>query len=149
MGRETTDAEVQQVYDEYWKRIVEPDGELDIEQVKKELFDFHWETEEGWEEKVAEPVVFFNMSPREAKQILELVGECLSRPGYSVELILKAIKSTPHLQDLIRVAELAEVAGDVDIDCPFCGVVGDREHRPDCLVIQARKVLVKVKAAME
>lgn len=275
MGHKTTDAEVQKVYDEYWKRIVEPDGVLDFEQVKKELFDYHtvigevtkvyghitsnqftkpttaaeavidaaeehykwwfsedepdkdnrhldithpdwkldqkwvnvgyveelvrevkpgqpcgpfcqfyltepcpvcgryqagsvdgpleladgpisyhvvsepWETREGWENVVAKPVVFSNMAPREAKQILELVGECLSCSGYSVELILKAIKATPHLRSLIRIAERVEVAGDTDVVCPFCDVVGDRNHLRDCLVTEARKVLVQVKAATQ
>lgn len=107
------------------------------------------ETREGWENVVANPVVFSNMAPREAKQILELVGECLSRSGYSVELILKAIKATPHLQPLIRIAERAEDAGDTDIECPFCGVVGDKNHLRDCLVTEARKVLVQVKAATQ
>lgn len=171
MGRETTDAEVQQVYDEFWKRIVEPDGELDIKQVKKELFDFRimmqevpkvydavtggkfakplteaqavidaaeahysdWYTEE-WEREVVQLVTFSNLAPHEVKEMLELVGVSLGQPGYTVKLILKAIKATPHLQDLIRVAELVEVAGDTDIVCPFCAVVGDRDHLSDCLV---------------
>lgn len=296
MGHKTTDAEVQKVYDEFWRRIVEPDGVLDFEQVKKELFDYHtvigevtkvyghitsnqftkptttaeavidateehykwwfsedeqgeekhlppltpqtrqqqtaaegwnvagdeslrrleeriasgelkslkydpvfwaerqaearrnlqpgqpcgpgcanhvthpcercgryqagladgppvpsepWEVQDGWEQEIAKPVVFSNLAPREAKQILELVGECLSRSGYSVELILKAIKATPHLQPLIRIAERAEDAGDTDIECPFCGVVGDKNHLRDCLVTEARKVLVQVKAATQ
>lgn len=261
MGHEATDAEVQKVYDEFWKRIVEPDGVLDFEQVKKELFDYHtvigevtkvyghitsnrftkpttaaeavidaaeehyrwwfsedepdgahlnithpdwklddkwrqygfdedlmrnlepgqpcsagcahhvthpcekcgryqagladgppvsseqWEVQEGWEQEVAKPVVFSNMAPREAKQILELVGESLSHSGYSVELILKAIKATPHLQSLIRIAERVEIAGDTDVVCPFCDVVGDRNHLSECLVTEARKVLLQVEAA--
>lgn len=106
-----------------------------------------WETREGWENVVAKPVVFSNMAPREAKQILELVGECLSHSGYSVELILKAIKATPHLQSLIRIAERAEIAGDTDVVCPFCDVAGDRNHLSDCLVTEARKVLLQVEAA--
>ena len=31
----------QQVYDEFWKSIIEPDGVVDFEQVKKELHDYH------------------------------------------------------------------------------------------------------------
>lgn len=160
MGRKTTDEEVQRDYDEFWKRIIEHDGEVDFEQVKRELFDFHmvmqevgkvydhitggkfakpqtaaeavidaaeahykwlfaedepedetmglqselgfplatserWEVKQGWEKEIAKPVVFSHMAPRDAKLILELVGECLALPGYSVDLILKAIKQRP------------------------------------------------------
>ena len=107
---------------------------------------YPWEVNEGWEKEVAEPVLRSPMTPREARAVLELVGGSLLRPGYSVELILKAIKATPHLQDLIRVAELAESSGDADIDCPFCGVIGDRDHLSSCLVKKARDVLARVKA---
>lgn len=46
MGRETTDEEVQKVYDEFWRPIVEPNGVLDFGQVKRELFDFRMMMEE-------------------------------------------------------------------------------------------------------
>lgn len=37
--RMTTDTEVQKVFEEFWQPIVMPDGEWDLEQVKKELSD--------------------------------------------------------------------------------------------------------------
>lgn len=42
MGRgETVNNETpESIYESYWKSIVEKDGVLDVEQVKKELFDF-------------------------------------------------------------------------------------------------------------
>ncbi len=41
MGRQATDEEVEEVWKEFWLPIVAPNGALEIEQVKKELFDFH------------------------------------------------------------------------------------------------------------
>ena len=35
------DIEVEKTYKEFWKGIIENDGEVDMEQVKKELHDFH------------------------------------------------------------------------------------------------------------
>jgi len=35
-----TDAEVQKVFKEFWQDIVMPDGEWDLEQVKRELYDY-------------------------------------------------------------------------------------------------------------
>jgi hypothetical protein len=32
---------VERVWQEFWKPIVAPDGTLDVEQVKRELFDYH------------------------------------------------------------------------------------------------------------
>lgn len=40
MGKEATDKEVIQNYDKFWKEIIEPNGVLDMIQLKKELFDF-------------------------------------------------------------------------------------------------------------
>lgn len=31
----------EQCYEEFWKEIIEKDGVIDVDQVKKELFDFH------------------------------------------------------------------------------------------------------------
>ena len=31
----------EQNYEEFWKEIVEKDGNLDLDQIKRELFDFH------------------------------------------------------------------------------------------------------------
>lgn len=42
MGRSATDAEIEQVWNEFWVDIVMPNGVLDIEQVKRELFDLHF-----------------------------------------------------------------------------------------------------------
>lgn len=39
---QATDAEVEAVWDEFWKDIVMQNGVLDIEQVKRELFDLHF-----------------------------------------------------------------------------------------------------------
>lgn len=36
----TTDAEIQKVFEEFWQDIVMPNGEWDLEQVKKELYDY-------------------------------------------------------------------------------------------------------------
>lgn len=35
------DEEVEKVWNEFWKPIVEKDGEVDMDQIKKELYDFH------------------------------------------------------------------------------------------------------------
>lgn len=35
------DADVEKVFQDFWANIVMRDGQLDLEQVKKELFDFH------------------------------------------------------------------------------------------------------------
>jgi hypothetical protein len=35
------DNSIDSVYEYFWKPIVEPDGVMDFEQVKKELFDFY------------------------------------------------------------------------------------------------------------
>jgi hypothetical protein len=35
------DEKVEKIYEEFWKPLVEKDGVLDIEQVKKELHDFY------------------------------------------------------------------------------------------------------------
>ena len=37
---EGMDQEVEKIYREDWKEIIEPNGALDFEQVKKELYDF-------------------------------------------------------------------------------------------------------------
>lgn len=36
----------QECYDEFWKGIIEKDGVVDMEQVKKELYDFHFMLQE-------------------------------------------------------------------------------------------------------
>jgi len=36
----TTDAEVQGVFEEFWQPIVMPNGEWNLEQVKRELYDY-------------------------------------------------------------------------------------------------------------
>lgn len=33
--------EVEKVYQEFWKPIISPNGEIDCEQIKKELYDYH------------------------------------------------------------------------------------------------------------
>jgi len=67
--------------------------------------------------------------------------------SYSVQSILAAIKAAPYLQDLIRIAELAEITGNTSVVCPFCGVIRGRGHQSDCLVTEARQVLQRVEAA--
>lgn len=39
--KDGSDEDVEKVYREYWQEIVEKDGVIDVDQVKKELFDFH------------------------------------------------------------------------------------------------------------
>lgn len=41
MNLQQQDQEVDAVYDEFWKEIIEPNGVVNFEQVKRELFDYH------------------------------------------------------------------------------------------------------------
>lgn len=41
MEDESTTEDYEEVYKNFWKQIVEKDGVLDLDQVKRELFDFH------------------------------------------------------------------------------------------------------------
>jgi hypothetical protein len=36
-----SEPEVEQIFDEFWRDIVMPNGVLDLDQVKRELFDYH------------------------------------------------------------------------------------------------------------
>lgn len=53
----------QSVYDDFWKDIVEKDGELDIEQIKKELFDF-------WQAMESVPKVYCAITGDQVSKIL-------------------------------------------------------------------------------
>lgn len=52
-----------------------------------------WETEEGWEEIVARPVIKYPMAPRHAAAILEIAGRAM-RVGVSARLIFNQIAKT-------------------------------------------------------
>lgn len=75
MGHEATDVEVQQVYDEFWRRIVEPNGVLDFEQVKKELFDFR------------------NVMQEVTKVYLHVTNNRFSKPLTSAEAVIDATEA--------------------------------------------------------
>lgn len=46
-----------------------------------------WETEEGWQERVCEPISRYPMAPRHAYRILEAVGKLMSY-GYSMDRVV-------------------------------------------------------------
>lgn len=41
MSFPTTDADIEKVWQDFWLPIVAPDGVVDLQQIKRELFDFH------------------------------------------------------------------------------------------------------------
>ena len=63
-------------------------------------------------------------------------------PAYVRELEAEALALAAErnaLRDkLTSLAALIEGIADDDVDCPFCLVVGDRDHRANCLVNVAR-----------
>lgn len=63
-------------------------------------------------------------------------------PAYVRELEAEALALAAErnaLRDkLTSLAALIEGVADDDVDCPFCLVVGDRDHRVNCLVNVAR-----------
>lgn len=55
--------DIEQVWQEFWKPIVEKDGVLDLEQVKKELFDF-------WQAMQSVPKVYCHVTRDAVSKIL-------------------------------------------------------------------------------
>ena len=41
MSKTTTDEDVEKVWQEFWLPIISPSGTVDLQQIKRELFDFH------------------------------------------------------------------------------------------------------------
>lgn len=58
-----SDQEVERVYREFWAPIVEADGRLDIEQVKRELYDF-------WQAMQMVPKVYCHITGNRVSKIL-------------------------------------------------------------------------------
>ena len=79
------------VYEEFWKSIIEPDGEIDFEQVKKELFDY-------W-------VVIHEVS----KVYCEITNGKFSKPNTKAEYIIEAVDEycenclSAAVDDLMRI----------------------------------------------
>ena len=67
---ETTDEDVLKDYNEFWKPIIEKNGVLDIFQLKKELYDWHFAMGEV------------------AKVYCEVTGGQLSKPTYYAEGVI-------------------------------------------------------------
>ena len=55
-----------------------------------------WETQDGWEQRVLQPIIEYPMAPREALAILEAAGQALQQ-GLSVEAIIAAMRSRSGL----------------------------------------------------
>jgi len=93
---EIIDNEVQKDYEEYWKDIIEKDGVVDMEQVKKELSDFRYIIEQL-------PKVY-----------MHITNGILSKHMYSAETIIR-------LHDDIRTEEIEnackETAQDFVMQC--------------------------------
>jgi hypothetical protein len=109
MGRKTTDAEIQKVYDEFWRHIVEPNGVLDNEQVKKELYDFH------------------NVIQEVTKVYLHVTNNQFSKPLTSAEAVIDATEA--HYKWWYSEGGEDEEWGTRDeasIECPHANVVSAR-----------------------
>ena len=78
--------EVNKVYDDFWKVIIEPNGEIDFEQVKKELYDYR--------------IVMQEVS----KVYLEITDGKLSKPNTSAQYILDEFyeRLNEHCVELTR-----------------------------------------------
>ena len=63
---------VEQVYNDFWKPIIEKDGTLDVDQMKKELYDFY---------------VMIGEVP---KVYCHITGNKLSKPLYPAETVIRA-----------------------------------------------------------
>lgn len=68
--RVPTDEDVQKVFEDFWKSLVVKDGELDVEQVKKELYDYK--------------VMMANVS----ELYVNITGGQLSKPTYVPHVLL-------------------------------------------------------------
>lgn len=61
--RGDSEATVESVYDEFWKGLVEVNGELDLDAVKRELFDF-------WQVMQRVPKVYCYITGHQASKLL-------------------------------------------------------------------------------
>lgn len=73
---EVVSPEVEKDYQEFWKFIVEKDGKVDMKQVKKELYDWHFAMGEV------------------AKVYCEVTGGLLSKPMYYAEGVIDAYRTS-------------------------------------------------------
>ncbi len=69
------------------------------------------------------------------------------RDAYRQVSELRAVAERDYLLDLL--SEFAKLAYSIesygeDLVCPFCKVIGDREHKNNCLVLTARNLVMKV-----
>lgn len=64
------------------------------------------------------------------------------RQGFWPEELVEMVQKPPA--DLIALLSRIEEVADSDLDCPFCGVVGDHAHWVDCLVSESRRVLATI-----
>jgi hypothetical protein len=72
------------VYDSFWKEIVENnDGSLNVDQVKKELFDFK------------------NMMENVPKVFLHVTGGMISKPNTKADAVIQAFNE--YVEDMIDV----------------------------------------------
>lgn len=87
------DPEVEEVYNDFWKGIVEKNGQVNMDQVKKELFDFYFLID-------AIPKVYDAVT-----------GGMISKPLTSPEMVISIFND--YVQDLCdeAVKEFAEAHG--------------------------------------
>ncbi len=74
MKSHVPDLEIEKVWNEFWRDIVMPDGVLDLEQVKKELYDWR------------------NAMREVSKVYDEITGGLLSKPNYEAETVLSVYR---------------------------------------------------------
>ena len=98
---------VNAVYEEFWKSIIEPDGEIDFEQVKKELFDY-------W-------VVIHEVS----KVYCEITNGKFSKPNTAAEYIIEAVEEYYENCLSAAVDDRLPVPGDVDYVSEALPSIGD------------------------
>ena len=115
-------SDVDDVYEEFWKSIIEPDGEIDFEQVKKELFDY-------W-------VVIHEVS----KAYCEITNGKFSKPNTAAEYIIEAVEEYYERLDDAMIA-LREVYDTLDQEVTM---LGDEET----LYLLRRDILPKVVAVL-
>jgi len=83
---------VDKVYEEFWKEIVEkPDGSLDTEQIKRELYDF----------KMVMDIA--------SKVYCELTRGCISKPHTDADTIIRVVNDL-HTQDCQDIYQELEVS---------------------------------------
>jgi len=79
---------VDEVYEEFWKVIIEPNGEIDFDQVKKELYDYACVMHEV------------------AKVYCELTGSRISKPNTKAESVISVVNEhycdyCPYMDDCV------------------------------------------------